>query len=103
MVLAFTGAPAAFPIQQPNVDLQRYLVWSDAIDTKAETFIQQNLKRPFLGIHMRNGIDWVSPLFTHMSLEVQLTKAVLYVIRVLKSVQFVTLVCVEIGCAGASV
>jgi peptide-O-fucosyltransferase len=59
-VLAFTGAPASFPVQEENVHLQKYLKWSDAIDRKANEFINRLLpKGSFIGIHLRNGIDWV--------------------------------------------
>ena len=74
MVLSFTGAPAGFPIQEAHVGLQKYLVWSDTYNEKAETFIQQNLKRPFLGIHMRNGMDWVSILALMKKVVYSLTK-----------------------------
>ncbi|XP_072389899.1 GDP-fucose protein O-fucosyltransferase 1 [Diabrotica undecimpunctata] len=59
-VLAFTGAPASFPVQQENLPLQKYLEWSDNIEKKAENFIKKVLpKGAFIGIHLRNGIDWV--------------------------------------------
>ncbi|CAH1175718.1 unnamed protein product [Phaedon cochleariae] len=59
-VLAFTGAPASFPVQQENCHLQKYLHWSDAIDSEANNFILNVLpKGAFIGIHLRNGIDWV--------------------------------------------
>ncbi|VEN61443.1 unnamed protein product [Callosobruchus maculatus] len=59
-VLAFTGAPASFPIQQKNRILQKYLEWSDDIEEKANKFIKSNMpKGAFIGIHLRNGIDWV--------------------------------------------
>ncbi|XP_055384488.1 GDP-fucose protein O-fucosyltransferase 1 [Condylostylus longicornis] len=59
-VLAFTGAPASFPVQMENRKLQKYVVWSDEIQEKAKKFIKENLpKGAFIGIHLRNGIDWV--------------------------------------------
>ncbi|KAI0231944.1 GDP-fucose protein O-fucosyltransferase 1 [Lamellibrachia satsuma] len=58
-VMAFTGAPANFPVAQQNVELHRYLVWSTLINEKAEKFIQEKIpSRPFLGIHMRHASDW---------------------------------------------
>lgn len=60
VVLAFACAPGSFPVQLENRDLQRYLLWSKDIDSKAEKFIKADLpKGGFIGIHLRNGIDWV--------------------------------------------
>ncbi|CAH1786153.1 unnamed protein product [Owenia fusiformis] len=59
-VLAFTGAPAGFPVHEEHVQLHKYLKWSNFINDKAERFIRENIpnKGKFLGIHMRNGVDW---------------------------------------------
>ncbi|CAG5133999.1 unnamed protein product [Candidula unifasciata] len=58
-VLAFVGPPAAFPVSQFNVKLQKYIKWSDNYSKMADDFIQQNVpERPFLGIHLRNGPDF---------------------------------------------
>uniref|UniRef100_A0A0C9PIE6 GDP-fucose protein O-fucosyltransferase 1 n=1 Tax=Fopius arisanus TaxID=64838 RepID=A0A0C9PIE6_9HYME len=59
-VLAFTGAPASFPVQLENKYLQKCVIWSDEMQRKARKFIKDNLpKGAFIGIHLRNGIDWV--------------------------------------------
>ncbi|XP_077552460.1 GDP-fucose protein O-fucosyltransferase 1-like [Haemaphysalis longicornis] len=58
-VLAFVGAPANFPVQQENLALQAHLSWSDAVLNRARHFIRTSLRAPFVGIHLRNGIDWV--------------------------------------------
>lgn len=59
-VLAFTGAPAAFPVQQDDLHLHKYLRWSDEIDQMALDFIKSSLPPgAFIGIHLRNGIDWI--------------------------------------------
>ena len=61
-VLAFTGAPGSFPVQEKNVVLQKYLKWSDFIDEKAQHFIDKFKNQPdekFIAIHLRNGIDFV--------------------------------------------
>ncbi|KAJ8911503.1 hypothetical protein NQ315_014428 [Exocentrus adspersus] len=59
-VLAFTGAPASFPVQAENRKLQKYMQWSDNIVKEATDFIKNSLpKGSFVGIHLRNGIDWV--------------------------------------------
>lgn len=59
-VLAYTGAPGSFPVQAENRKLQKYIQWSDTYATKAEKFIRTKLpKGAFIGVHLRNGIDWV--------------------------------------------
>ncbi|RVE47762.1 hypothetical protein evm_007517 [Chilo suppressalis] len=58
-VLAFTGAPASFPVQKENIHLQKYLNWNDDIINKSKQFIKENMRGGgFLGIHLRNGQDW---------------------------------------------
>ncbi|XP_045459316.1 GDP-fucose protein O-fucosyltransferase 1 [Melitaea cinxia] len=58
-VLAFTGAPASFPVQWENVHLQRYITWNSDILNRTKLFIKNNFKGGgFLGIHLRNGQDW---------------------------------------------
>lgn len=60
-VLAFTGAPGAFPVLEKNVKLQQYIKWSSYIDNLAETFINKfkpNKDDKFIGIHLRNGKDF---------------------------------------------
>ncbi|KAM7341835.1 O-fucosyltransferase 1 [Cochliomyia hominivorax] len=59
-VLAFTGAPASFPVQNENRQLQEYLKWNHKYRSLASDFIKNTLpKGAFIGIHLRNGIDWV--------------------------------------------
>lgn len=59
-VIAFMGAPGSFPIRQFNRGLQKYVKFSEDILDLASRFIAaSNLKRPFIGIHLRNGMDWV--------------------------------------------
>lgn len=58
-VLAFTGAPASFPVQKENIHLQKYLIWTNGMQTKATNWVKTTLaKGAYLGIHLRNGIDW---------------------------------------------
>ena len=59
-VIAFTGAPAAFPVQRQNLPLQQFVVWQEKWKSKAQAWLQQNLPPgPFVGVHLRNGGDWV--------------------------------------------
>jgi len=59
-VIAFTGAPAAFPVQQQNLPLKQFVVWQEKWKSRARTWLQQNLPPgPFVGVHLRNGGDWV--------------------------------------------
>uniref|UniRef100_A0A1B6CCN0 GDP-fucose protein O-fucosyltransferase 1 n=1 Tax=Clastoptera arizonana TaxID=38151 RepID=A0A1B6CCN0_9HEMI len=59
-VLAFTGAPASFPVQIENRDLHQFLKWNPEILQQVEMYIKNELpKGGFIGIHLRNGIDWV--------------------------------------------
>lgn len=59
-VIAFTGAPASFPIQIENRELHQHLRWSVSIENEARDFIRYKMpKGAFIGIHLRNGIDWV--------------------------------------------
>ncbi|CAB3361319.1 Hypothetical predicted protein [Cloeon dipterum] len=59
-VLAFTGAPGSFPVQEENRALHRYLKWSEPVRAAAMSFIHKELPNaPFIGIHLRNGMDWV--------------------------------------------
>jgi peptide-O-fucosyltransferase len=60
-VLAFTGAPAPYPVQKENVQLHQYLKWNEEMYAKSGDFVKNILpKGPFIGIHLRNGVDWVS-------------------------------------------
>ncbi|GMR33900.1 hypothetical protein PMAYCL1PPCAC_04095 [Pristionchus mayeri] len=58
-VLAFVGAPAAFPAQQKHWHYQKHFRYSTRITSRAKTFIEARLQRPFVGIHLRNDVDWV--------------------------------------------
>ena len=60
-VLAFTGAPARFPVEQHHTSHQKYLQWSDNIVSKVDKFIEENIgTEKYLGIHLRLGSDFVS-------------------------------------------
>eukprot|EP00118_Oscarella_pearsei_P008966 m.48868 g.48868 ORF g.48868 m.48868 type:complete len:377 (+) comp33934_c1_seq2:426-1556(+) len=58
-VIAFMGAPAAFPVAERDKYLQRYVRWSERIANEAKSFIARELPDgPFVAIHLRNGFDW---------------------------------------------
>ncbi|WAR22041.1 OFUT1-like protein [Mya arenaria] len=58
-VIAFTGAPAQFPVQQQNAGLQQYLEFSDNIASKRDEYIAEHFgDEKFLGIHLRLGSDF---------------------------------------------
>ena len=60
-VLAFTGAPAHFPVEQHHTGLQKHVQWSDSINEKVDKFIEENIgTEQYLGIHLRLGSDFVS-------------------------------------------
>jgi len=55
------GAPASFPVQPEHRELQRHLVFSRRIEDEAQKYIDKHFARKkFVGIHLRNGDDWVS-------------------------------------------
>ena len=60
-VIALMGAPGEFPVREHNWWLQKFVHWSKKIKKKAKEFIKSVLNNePFVGIHLRNGVDFVS-------------------------------------------
>ncbi|XP_014770257.1 GDP-fucose protein O-fucosyltransferase 1 isoform X1 [Octopus bimaculoides] len=60
-VLAFVGSPAPFPAREDTLHLHDYIKWSTYIEKAADNFIMETIpEKPFLGIHLRNGVDWKS-------------------------------------------
>lgn len=59
-VVALRGAPAPFPMAEENIPLAKYLQWSDNIEEEAGSHIEKLMgNEKFIGIHLRNGVDWV--------------------------------------------
>lgn len=64
-VLALKGAPATFPMWEAHVPLQAYLHFSDSLQDEAENLKRKHFggSNDYVGIHLRNGPDWVSQIF----------------------------------------
>jgi len=58
-VLALNGAPANFPVNPEHRSLQRFWKWNNKMQTKRDNYVNSTLTKPYVGIHMRNGVDWV--------------------------------------------
>ena len=59
-VLAFSGAPASFPVEEKNWRLHQYVTWSPQIEELATEYVRTNMAEgESLGIHLRLGNDWV--------------------------------------------
>ena len=54
------GAPAPYPMLAADRPLPRHLVFSDRVQEEALEYIDQHFGgEKFVGIHLRNGVDWV--------------------------------------------
>ncbi|KAH8859881.1 GDP-fucose protein O-fucosyltransferase 1 [Schistosoma japonicum] len=59
-VLAFVGPPSSFPVRPENRIFHRYLEWNSHINVVTESFISRWLEKPIVGVHLRNGEDFLS-------------------------------------------
>ncbi|CAF1180340.1 unnamed protein product [Adineta steineri] len=59
-VLALKGAPASFPMLPEHRQLQKYMDWSEQIMNEVRQH-QKTLfnNEPYIGIHLRNDVDWL--------------------------------------------
>lgn len=64
-VLAFIGPPSSFPVRPENRVFHRYLEWNSHINLVTENFINRWLNKPVVGVHLRNGEDFVSCVLTY--------------------------------------
>ena len=59
-VLAFKGAPASFPVKREDRQLQRYVRWNERMNALADEYINRTIgDSPYIGVHLRMGVDWV--------------------------------------------
>ncbi|XP_072170304.1 GDP-fucose protein O-fucosyltransferase 1-like isoform X1 [Diadema setosum] len=57
-VLAFMNAPTTSPLQPDKNFLHGFLQWSADIIAEGDKYIEENIQRPYVGLHLRNGADW---------------------------------------------
>ena len=51
-------------MEEKNRQAHAFLKWSDKMTKEVDEYVQNTLpKGPFVGIHLRNGIDWVRTVY----------------------------------------
>ncbi|XP_071809326.1 GDP-fucose protein O-fucosyltransferase 1-like [Asterias amurensis] len=59
-VIALRGSPGSYPMLGGNRAIQKYFKWESKFFQEAGTYIKETFQdEGFVGIHLRNGIDWV--------------------------------------------
>ncbi|XP_054154275.1 GDP-fucose protein O-fucosyltransferase 1-like [Oppia nitens] len=60
-VLAFVGAPSAFPTNKKATKLQQYINFSQKVINIADAYRENRsfARKPYLAIHVRHGTDWI--------------------------------------------
>ncbi|KAF7487857.1 GDP-fucose protein O-fucosyltransferase 1 [Sarcoptes scabiei] len=60
-VLAFVGAPSSFPTNKFAVELSKYIYFTKDVIDNAQKYRENRgfARKPYLGIHLRHGPDWV--------------------------------------------
>jgi len=67
------GAPASFPVRPEQRELQQHLVFSQRIENEAQKYIDEHFGgKKFVGIHLRNGADWVRHVWNIASMLLKL-------------------------------
>ena len=62
-VIALRGSPGSYPMLGGNRAIQKYFKWEPKFFQEAGTYIKETFQdEGFVGIHLRNGIDWVSKI-----------------------------------------
>ena len=57
--VTLNSGPVA-PVDRANRALQAHLEWHPVLREMAEKFIDRSLRRPYVGVHLRNNPAWVS-------------------------------------------
>ncbi|CAG2163446.1 unnamed protein product [Oppiella nova] len=60
-VLAFVGAPSAFPTNEKAVQIQKYITLSSRVTTNGDKYRKARgfEGKPYLALHLRHGSDWL--------------------------------------------
>jgi peptide-O-fucosyltransferase len=59
-VIALASSAGSYPVKAKHRQLQQYLSWNNDIARDGDNFIRDNLTRPYLAVHLRNGDDWAN-------------------------------------------